>query len=159
MKQLIYNTMATTQFVFRLYDVNEDLTELPELDNPESERLRTFVQWLNGQKPFPAPIKIIRLVSYFCPCLTFGGGGGNWSYYLPWTSVGLVPLEHAYMHLYLCPINNLSWLPAFLSRVSSTTFALSISSTMLSLSHSLSQALNICGPWSDQVEYLAAASQ
>jgi protein transport protein SEC24 len=45
---------------FRLHDVNEGMTELPELDNSESEKLRTFVQWLNGQKPFPAPIKIIR---------------------------------------------------------------------------------------------------
>ena len=45
---------------FRLHEVNEGLTELPELENPQSEKLRTFIQWLNGQKPYPAPIKIIR---------------------------------------------------------------------------------------------------
>ena len=46
--------------VTRLHEVDENLTELPELDNPESERLRTFVNWLNSTKPYQAPIKVIR---------------------------------------------------------------------------------------------------
>lgn len=36
------------------------MTELPELDNADSDRLRIFVQWLNGFKPYPAPITIVR---------------------------------------------------------------------------------------------------
>lgn len=44
----------------RLLDVDERLTDLPEKDNDESERLRTFVHWLNGAKPYSAPIRIIR---------------------------------------------------------------------------------------------------
>jgi len=47
-------------FSGRLQDINESLVELPELENSESEKLRTFVHWLNGQKPYQAPIKIIR---------------------------------------------------------------------------------------------------
>ena len=46
--------------VTRLHEVDENLTELPELDNPESERLRTFVNWLNSTKPYQAAIKVIR---------------------------------------------------------------------------------------------------
>ena len=46
--------------VTRLHEVDENLTELPELDNPESERLRTFVNWLNSKKPYQAAIKVIR---------------------------------------------------------------------------------------------------
>lgn len=44
----------------RLSGVDETMTELPELDNDESLRLRTFIQWLDGKKPFPCPVKIIR---------------------------------------------------------------------------------------------------
>jgi len=40
--------------------VDEQLTELPELDNDESERLRTFVHFLNGKKPYSAPLRIVR---------------------------------------------------------------------------------------------------
>ena len=29
-------------------------------DNAESDRLRTFVQWLNSTKPYPATIRVIR---------------------------------------------------------------------------------------------------
>ena len=46
--------------VTRLQEVDETMTELPELDNEESERLRTFVQYLNGFKPYPVPVRIIR---------------------------------------------------------------------------------------------------
>ena len=46
--------------VTRLHEVDENLTELPELDNPEAERLRTFVNWLNSTKPYQAAIKVIR---------------------------------------------------------------------------------------------------
>jgi protein transport protein SEC24 len=34
--------------------------ELPELDNPDSERLRAFIGFLQEIKPYPAPIQIIR---------------------------------------------------------------------------------------------------
>ena len=40
--------------------MDEAVTELPELDNAESEKLRTFIGWLNGNKPYAAPIRIIR---------------------------------------------------------------------------------------------------
>ena len=38
------------------------MTELPELENPESERLRIFINFLDAKKPYPAPIRIIRSV-------------------------------------------------------------------------------------------------
>merc|ERR1711956_108383 len=34
--------------VTRLQDVDETMTELPERDNEESERIRVFISWLNG---------------------------------------------------------------------------------------------------------------
>ena len=34
--------------------------DLPELDNPESERMRNFVNWLNSSKPYPASIRVVR---------------------------------------------------------------------------------------------------
>ena len=40
------------------------MTELPERDNEESERIRVFISWLNGSKPYPAPIQIIRYLIY-----------------------------------------------------------------------------------------------
>ena len=49
--------------VTRLQDVDETMTELPEKDNDESDRLRVFVSWLNAAKSYPAPIQIIRFVN------------------------------------------------------------------------------------------------
>ncbi len=46
--------------VSRMQDVDENIYDLPELDNPESERLRTFVGYLNGSKPYPAAIRVVR---------------------------------------------------------------------------------------------------
>lgn len=46
--------------VTKLHEVDESITELPEMENPESEKLRTFVSWLNSSKPYQAPIKVIR---------------------------------------------------------------------------------------------------
>ncbi|GBN80607.1 Protein transport protein Sec24B, partial [Araneus ventricosus] len=40
--------------------IPEDLESLPELATPESERLRTFVTWLQDQRPYYSPLKIIR---------------------------------------------------------------------------------------------------
>lgn len=40
--------------------IPEDLTILPELATPESERMRNFVSWLQDQRPFHSPLKIIR---------------------------------------------------------------------------------------------------
>ena len=36
------------------------MTELPQLDNAESDKLRTFIGWVNGNKPYTAPLRIIR---------------------------------------------------------------------------------------------------
>merc|ERR1712107_741580 len=41
-------------------DVDENLTDLPELDNEDSERLRIFVQHLNNFKPYPVNVSIVR---------------------------------------------------------------------------------------------------
>lgn len=41
-------------------DVDENLTDLPELENEDSERLRTFVAYLNGSKPFPVNVTVVR---------------------------------------------------------------------------------------------------
>jgi len=46
--------------VTRLQDIDESMTELPDLANGVSETLRTFIGWLNGKKPYHAPIKVIR---------------------------------------------------------------------------------------------------
>ena len=56
-KKLIMNDVLC-----RLHEVDESITELPEMENPESEKLRTFVSWLNSSKPYQAPIKVIRYV-------------------------------------------------------------------------------------------------
>ena len=48
------------RFFFRLYEIDENMYDLPELDNPESERLRTFTNWLNSSKPYPASIRVVR---------------------------------------------------------------------------------------------------
>ena len=47
-------------FFCRLQDVDEAKTELPEMENEDSEKLRTFITWLNTNKPYQAPIKVIR---------------------------------------------------------------------------------------------------
>merc|ERR1712117_331334 len=41
-------------------DVDENLTDLPELENEDSERLRVFVQHLNNFKPYPVNVTIVR---------------------------------------------------------------------------------------------------
>jgi len=46
--------------VSRMVDVDEHLTDVPELDNEDSERLRAFIQFINNKKSHSAPIKIIR---------------------------------------------------------------------------------------------------
>lgn len=46
--------------VTRLNQVDESMTELPQLDNAESDKLRTFIGWVNGNKPYTAPLRIIR---------------------------------------------------------------------------------------------------
>ena len=51
---------SNMSFCFRLQDVDETMTEFPELDNPESDRVRTFIQWLNSNKPYPVAIRFIR---------------------------------------------------------------------------------------------------
>jgi len=40
--------------------IPENLTILPELVTPESERMRNFICWLQEQRPFHSPLKIIR---------------------------------------------------------------------------------------------------
>ena len=55
-QKLIMNVLC------RLHEVDESIAELPEMENPESEKLRTFVSWLNSSKPYQAPIKVIRYV-------------------------------------------------------------------------------------------------
>ncbi|GFY70829.1 protein transport protein Sec24B [Trichonephila inaurata madagascariensis] len=40
--------------------IPEDLESLPELATPESERMRAFVAWLQEQRPYHSPLKIIR---------------------------------------------------------------------------------------------------
>jgi protein transport protein SEC24 len=46
--------------VTRSNEIDENITDLPELDNEDSERLRSFVQWLNTKKSHPVPIRVIR---------------------------------------------------------------------------------------------------
>ena len=45
---------------FIKFKIDETLTCLPERDNAESEKLRTFIGWINGNKPFSVPLRIIR---------------------------------------------------------------------------------------------------
>jgi protein transport protein SEC24 len=40
--------------------IQDGMTELPELENATSDRLRTFINHLNDQRPFPASLLIIR---------------------------------------------------------------------------------------------------
>jgi len=46
--------------VGRPNEIDENITDLPELENEDSERLRTFIQWLNSKKSHPVPIRVIR---------------------------------------------------------------------------------------------------
>jgi len=41
-------------------DVDENLTDLPELENEDSDRLRGFVQHLNTFKPYPVNVTVVR---------------------------------------------------------------------------------------------------
>ncbi|XP_003490260.1 protein transport protein Sec24B isoform X1 [Bombus vosnesenskii] len=45
--------------------IPEELYELPEIETPESERLRNFIFSLQEEKPYPASIQIIRDDSHF----------------------------------------------------------------------------------------------
>lgn len=42
--------------------IPDEMLELPELDTPESERLRNFVTYLQTEKPFPPTLQVIRYV-------------------------------------------------------------------------------------------------
>jgi len=64
---ILYLGKVTSQFfcekifgVRGMTEVEENLTDLPELDNEDSERLRTFVQFLNNNKSHPVPVQIVR---------------------------------------------------------------------------------------------------
>jgi len=46
--------------VSRVTDVDENLLDLPELDNQDSERLRTFIHHLNSNKSHNVSVKIVR---------------------------------------------------------------------------------------------------
>lgn len=66
-EMILYLCRGLHQFVLerifgssRLYEIDENMYDLPELDNPESERLRTFANWLNSSKPYPASIRVVR---------------------------------------------------------------------------------------------------
>jgi protein transport protein SEC24 len=41
-------------------EVTDGKTDIPELDNPTSQSLMQFVQYLNEQKPFAAPLVVMR---------------------------------------------------------------------------------------------------
>lgn len=41
-------------------DVDENLTDIPELENEDSERFRVFIQYLNSFKPYPVNVTIVR---------------------------------------------------------------------------------------------------
>ncbi|XP_071496499.1 protein transport protein Sec24A-like isoform X1 [Diadema antillarum] len=40
--------------------IPEGMMELPELDNPTSDRMRTFISWLLEKRPYHAPLLVIR---------------------------------------------------------------------------------------------------
>lgn len=46
--------------VARLTDVDPNLTDLPELENEDSDRLRSFIQFINNKKSHSVPIKVVR---------------------------------------------------------------------------------------------------
>jgi len=45
--------------------IPQDLYSLPELDNPTSEAVRSFISYLQNEKPYPTPIQIIRDDSHY----------------------------------------------------------------------------------------------
>ena len=48
-----------------MVDVDEHLTDVPELDNEDSERLRAFIQFINNKKSHSAPIKVTIIPNRF----------------------------------------------------------------------------------------------
>lgn len=40
--------------------IPDDMTELPELNTPESERVRNFVAWTLSRRPYYSPLRVIR---------------------------------------------------------------------------------------------------
>jgi protein transport protein SEC24 len=71
--------------VTHLSEVDEHLTDLPELDNDDSERLRSFVQFLNNKKSHPVPVRVVRddlkTRSLFVERLVDDRSDGSFSYY------------------------------------------------------------------------------
>ncbi|XP_038061133.1 protein transport protein Sec24A-like isoform X2 [Patiria miniata] len=63
---LFVNREVSIAFCLEILDtpnfrsIPEGMTELPELANPASERLRTFIMWLLDKRAFAAPLQIIR---------------------------------------------------------------------------------------------------
>lgn len=56
-----YNVLGVQSFVA----IPEEMYGLPELETPESERLRSFVGYLQDEKPYPATLQVIRDDSHF----------------------------------------------------------------------------------------------
>ncbi len=52
---IYYNSNCTMHMTLCLSQM-----ELPELETEESELLRTFISHLNDQRPFPAPLTVLR---------------------------------------------------------------------------------------------------
>ncbi|XP_064458307.1 protein transport protein Sec24A-like isoform X2 [Ornithodoros turicata] len=50
------NVLGVPQFAA----IPEDMMELPELDTPESELVRSFVLWVLSQRPYYSPLRVIR---------------------------------------------------------------------------------------------------
>merc|ERR1719309_1676087 len=48
--------------VSRPIDIDENLTDLPELENEDSERLRSFVQSLNNNKGYPVNVTVVETI-------------------------------------------------------------------------------------------------
>jgi len=71
--------------VSRLVEVDEHLTDLPELDNDDSERLRSFIQFLNNKKSHPVPVRVLRddtkARALFVERLVDDRSEGSFSYY------------------------------------------------------------------------------
>jgi len=65
--------------------IDENLTDLPELDNEDSERLRLFIQSLNNRKSHSLPVRVIRDDSKsrqaFISMLIDDRSEGSYSYY------------------------------------------------------------------------------
>jgi len=65
--------------------IDENLTDLPELDNEDSDRLRLFVQSLNSRKSHSLPVRVVRDDSKsrnaFISMLIDDRSEGSYSYY------------------------------------------------------------------------------